>query len=85
LSNNQPNPQRLQVTPSQPKNYYLGEDLLTAEEVVSWLKTTRSWIKEQTRQRTRKRNKNPFPRAKVGKELRFSRMKIAEWLAANET
>jgi hypothetical protein len=41
-------------------------------------------LKEQTRQRTRKRTKNPFPRSKSGKELRFSRMKIAEWLAANE-
>ena len=74
----------LQLIPTQPKGYYLGEDLLTAEAVVAWLKTTRSWIKEQTRQRTRKRTKNPFPRSKSGKELRFSRMKIAEWLAANE-
>lgn len=66
------------------KGYYLGEDLLTADEVVGWLKTSRSWLKEQCRERTRSRSKNPFPRAKVGKEVRFSRMKIAEWLAANE-
>jgi hypothetical protein len=66
------------------KGYYLGDDLMTADEVMTWLKTSRSWLKEQTRQRGRKRTRNPFPRAKVGKELRFSRMKIAEWLAANE-
>jgi hypothetical protein len=74
----------LQAVPTQPKGYYLGEDLLTPDEVVNWLKTSRSWLKEQTRERGRRRTKNPFPRAKVGKELRFSRMKIAEWLAANE-
>jgi hypothetical protein len=75
----------LQLVTTPPKAYYLGDDLLTAAEVVAWLKTTRSWLKEQTRERTRKRSKNPFPRSKSGKELRFSKMRIAEWLAENES
>jgi len=74
----------LQAVTAPPKGYYLGDDLMTADEVMTWLKTSPSWLKEQTRQRTRKRSRNPFPRAKVGKELRFSRMRIAEWLAQNE-
>ena len=66
------------------KNYYLGDDLLNPDEVMAWLKVSRSWLKEQCRERTRSRSRNPFPRSKVGKEVRFSKTKIAEWLAANE-
>jgi hypothetical protein len=62
---------------------YLGDDLITAEEVMSWLKVKPSWLKEKTRRRNRLRSKNPFPYSKHEKFIRFSRMKIAEWLARN--
>ena len=69
---------------SQP-SYYLGEDLLTLDDVSKWLKVKASWIHEQTRNRARVRNKHPFPFVKMAGLLRFSRMRIAEWLAENST
>ncbi len=71
------------LAPSSP--YYLGEDLLTVDDVAAWLKVKESWIFEQTRNRARIRSKRPFPFTKAGGLLRFSRLKIAEWLAENST
>ena len=68
-----------------PRSYYEGNDLLTAEDVAAWLKVKKSWIKEQTRERTKTRRKNPLPHTKMGKYSRFSRMRIAEWLAENSS
>jgi len=73
----------LPVSPS--SSYYKGDDLLTAEEVAAWLKVKPSWVFEQTRQRAKVRYKNPLPHTNMGKYLRFSRMRISEWLAENST
>ena len=71
--------------PAPASGYYLGDDLMTAEEVEKWLKVKPGWVKEQTRQRTKIRCKNPLPHSKLGKYSRFSRMRIAEWLAENSS
>jgi hypothetical protein len=65
--------------------YYQGDDLMSPQEVADWLKVKPSWVKEQTRERAKVRSKNPMPFARVGKYARFSRMRIAEWLAENST
>ena len=67
------------------RSYYLGDDLLTLDDVSKWLKVKESWIFEQTRNRARVRSKHPFPFVKMAGLLRFSRMRIAEWLAENST
>lgn len=66
-----------------PVRYYLGDDLLDRQEVAAWLKVKPSWVFEQTRNRARVRTKHPFPYTRVGGLLRFSRMRIAEWLEEN--
>lgn len=73
--------------PAQPSStgYYLGADLMTAQEVADWLKVKPSWVSEQIRHRAKVRHKNPLPYTKAGKHPRFSRMKIAEWLARNSS
>lgn len=68
-----------------PSGCYVGEDLMTAQEVADWLKVKPSWVAEQVKERAQVRSKNPFPHARLGKYCRFSRMRIAEWLAANST
>ena len=68
-----------------PFAYYQGDDLLTMQEVADWLKVRPSWVKEQTRERAKIRHENPFPYTRVGKYPRFSRMRIAEWLAEGST
>lgn len=75
---------KLAVLPSAPQSgYYQGDDLMDAAEVAAWLKVKPSWVFEQTRQRAKVRCKNPLPHTKMGKYSRFSRMRIAEWLAEN--
>ena len=65
--------------------YYRGDDLMTPQEVADWLKVKPSWLKEQTRERAKMRSKNPLPHCKLGKYTRFSRTRLAEWLAENST
>jgi hypothetical protein len=72
---------RRELQPS--AGYYQGDDLLTADDVAGWLKVKRSWIKEKTRRRNQSRSKNPFPYSRADRFIRFSRMRIAEWLAKN--
>ena len=75
---------KLVTLPASPSSgYYQGTDLMDAAEVAAWLKVTRSWVKEQTRQRAKIRCKNPLPHTKLGKYSRFSRRRIAEWLMEN--
>jgi excisionase family DNA binding protein len=50
-------------------------ELLTLDEVVTWLRVPRSWVYERTR-------KGQIPHVKLGKYLRFSRLALAEWLGA---
>jgi len=50
-------------------------ELLTLDEVVTWLRVPRSWVYERTR-------KGQIPHVKLGKYLRFSRQALAEWLGA---
>jgi len=74
---------KLATVPS--PSYYLGDDLMTAEDVAAWLKVKPSWVSEQIRHRAKVRHKDPLPYTKAGKYPRFSRMKISEWLARNST
>jgi predicted DNA-binding transcriptional regulator AlpA len=64
-------------------SYYIGDDLLTDEDLMAWLKVKKSWIYERTRERARVREKPPMPYTMAGGLRRYSRMKIAEWLAGN--
>jgi len=50
-------------------------ELLTLDEVVTWLRVPRSWVYERTR-------KGQIPHVKLGKYLRFPRQALAEWLGA---
>jgi predicted DNA-binding transcriptional regulator AlpA len=66
-------------------SYYAADDLLTDEELMAWLKVPKQWIYERTRTRARVREKSPMPYTTAGGLRRFSRMKVAEWLAENES
>ena len=70
---------------NQSADYYQGDDLMTVHNVAAWLKVKKSWVFEQTRARHKVRGNNPLPHCRMGKYLRFSRMRIAEWLAENST
>jgi predicted DNA-binding transcriptional regulator AlpA len=70
--------------PVSPSGYYVGDDLLTDEELMAWLKVSKQWIYERTRMRARVREKSPMPYTTGGGLRRYSRMKIAQWLAENE-
>jgi hypothetical protein len=56
------------------------EDLLTPEELASRLKVSKSWVFEQTRNRTKVRNARPLPCIRLGKYIRFSWVAVSEWL-----
>jgi hypothetical protein len=73
------------MPPSPSSGYYMGDDLLTAEDVATWLKVKPSWVSEQIRHRAKVRHKDNLPYTKIGKHPRFSRMKIAEWLVRNSS
>jgi hypothetical protein len=56
------------------------EDLLTPAELAARLKVSKSWVFEQTRERSKIRNKKPLPHIRLGKYLRFSWIQVSEWL-----
>jgi excisionase family DNA binding protein len=56
------------------------EDILTPEELAARLKVRKTWVYEQTRSRSR----NPLPRLRTGKYLRFDWTKVAEWLTEGD-
>lgn len=58
----------------------MGE-ILTVEELASFLKMTRRQIYEMTSARTRSRQKHPLPLLRVNGNLRFSRKAVEDWLA----
>ena len=47
-------------------------DLLTPKQLAEKLQVKVSWVFEQTRQRSKIRNKTPLPCIRLGKYLRFS-------------
>lgn len=55
-------------------------DLLTPAELAARLKVSKSWVFEQTRQRSKIRNEKPLPHIRLGKYLRFSWIQVSEWL-----
>jgi hypothetical protein len=59
------------------------DDLLTPEELATRLKVSKSWVFEQTRQRSKIRNKSPLPCIRLGKYLRFSWAQVSQWLIQN--
>jgi hypothetical protein len=59
-------------------------DLLTPEELAARLKVSKSWVFEQTRERSKVRNKSPLPCIRLGKYLRFSWVEVSEWLTQNK-
>jgi hypothetical protein len=56
-------------------------DLLTPQELAVRLKVKTSWIFEQTRRRSKVRNKTPLPCIRLGKYIRFDWRAVAAWLA----
>jgi len=52
------------------------EDILTPEELAARLKVRKTWVYKQTRSRSR----NPLPRLRIGRYLRFDWTKVSEWL-----
>jgi excisionase family DNA binding protein len=63
------------LTPEGPAPRDELAELLTLDEVVTWLRVPRSWVYERTR-------KGQIPHVKLGKYLRFPRQALAEWLGA---
>jgi hypothetical protein len=59
-------------------------DLLTPEELAARLKVSKSWVFEQTRERSKVRNKSPLPCIRLGKYLRFSWIQVSAWLIENK-
>jgi hypothetical protein len=55
-------------------------DLLTPAQLAERLQVSASWIFEQTRKRARVRNGNPLPCIRLGKYIRFSWVKVCEWM-----
>jgi hypothetical protein len=58
-------------------------DLLTPEALVERLHVPLTWAYEQTRKRSKLRNKSPLPCLRVGKYLRFSWIDVSKWLLEN--
>jgi hypothetical protein len=58
-------------------------ELLTPAELAERLKVRVSWVREQTRQRAKVRNKAPLPCIRLGKYRRFSWVAVCEWMAQN--
>jgi len=60
-------------------------DLLTVEELATWLKVSERSIREMCRDRSRKNQKKPIPIVRIGRAVRFSRESITAWLHQLET
>jgi excisionase family DNA binding protein len=52
-------------------------ELLTAEEVATWLRMTKAWVYAQTRA-------NNIPYVPLGRYVRYRRSAVAEWVAETE-
>jgi hypothetical protein len=59
-------------------------DLLTPQELAGRLKVKLSWVHEQSRKRSKIRNKSPLPCIRMGKYLRFSWVQVSAWLVENK-
>ena len=55
-------------------------DLLTVDELASWLKISSRSVRELCRERTRTNQKLPIPVVRIGRQVRFAREAVAEWL-----
>ena len=51
-------------------------DILTRYELAERLKTSPRWVFEMTR----KRQRNPIPRYKIGRYLRFNWKEVCDWM-----
>jgi hypothetical protein len=60
-------------------------DILTPEQLAARLQVSKSWVFEQTRERSKVRNKHPLPCIRLGKYLRFSWPQVCQWMAENNS
>jgi hypothetical protein len=70
---------KLEATPA----IIAPEDLLTVDELAARLKVPKSWVFEQTRERSRdpKKNPNPLPCIYLSpKVVRFRWTSVSQWL-----
>jgi excisionase family DNA binding protein len=61
-------------------NLYVDEQPLTVEQLSSWLQVKPSTVYEWTRSRSTGKHSKPLPVVKVGRQLRFSKKDVIEWL-----
>ena len=54
----------------------MSEDLLTVDELASYLKVPRSWVYS----RTREKGPDSIPRIACGKYIRFRIQEVMDWL-----
>jgi predicted DNA-binding transcriptional regulator AlpA len=54
--------------------------LLTPAELAARLAVGESWVREKVRERARLRDRDPLPRKKLGKYIRFSWPEVEAWL-----
>jgi hypothetical protein len=71
---------KLGVMDTGPANRLDPTDILTPQELAQRLKVPKSWVFEQTRQRSKIRNKKPLPYIRLGKYLRFDWQAVSDWL-----
>jgi excisionase family DNA binding protein len=55
-------------------------ELLTVEQLADWLKLKPRTVRELVRERSRTNQLVPIPVIRVGRNVRFSRSAITEWL-----
>jgi hypothetical protein len=71
---------KLGIEQAGPVNRLDPGDILTPAELAARLKVSKSWVFEQTRQRSKVRNKSPLPYFRLGKYLRFDWEAVSQWL-----
>lgn len=84
-SNGQAADRQTEFWPGSTKAVLDPDDIVTPQELADRLKVRKSWVFEQTRRRSKVRNKNPLPCLRMGKLLRFSWTAVAAWLIENNS
>jgi excisionase family DNA binding protein len=58
----------------------LSDEILTMDELAALLKVTHDKVYEMTRKRSGRRRGFVLPRFRVGRELRFRKKDVEEWI-----
>ena len=73
------------ATQSAPRPVLDPADLLTPQQLADRLQVSKTWVFDQTRERSKVRNAHPLPVIRLGKYLRFSWRAVSEWLLTSHS